>query len=287
MSEVTEAEIIAIVKGYLLSSPPGEFSEVVTDVRGLLNNDELLSKNAADTFRNYNTDQMVQVIVPGTEREALITKYGELSPNEYLDPLGGNVLTYDHIKQKVTNVRPISAGELDSSAEPFRRALEEATIEYASQHYENGTPAVFSSSEGSEFKFYICISSSKFNPNNYWNGRWRTIWTVQFKPGTQAKLEAQIKIQVHYYEDGNVQLTANYNKKLSVNTTTNAKTTAEGILKQILKTEQEYHAALEQSFLTMGETTFKALRRNLPITREKIKWEAIRNYRIGGDIGGK
>jgi capping protein alpha len=286
MSQVTEAEILGIVKGYLLSSPPGEFSEVVTDVRGLLNNDELLSKNASDTFRTYNTDQMVQVTVPGSEREAIITKFGEISPNEYIDPLGGNVLTYDHIKQKVTNVRPIS-GELDSSAEPFRRALEEATVEYAAQHYENGTPAVFSSTEGNEFKFHICISSSKFNPNNYWNGRWRTVWTVQFKPGGQAKLDGSIKIQVHYYEDGNVQLTANYNKKLNVNTTSNAKSTAEAILKQIIKTEQEYQAALEQSFLTMGETTFKALRRNLPITREKIKWEAIRNYRIGGDIGGK
>jgi capping protein alpha len=283
---VTEAEILNIVKGYLLSSPPGEFSEVVTDVRGLLNNDELLSKNASDTFRTYNTDQMVQVIVPGSEREALITKFGEISPNEYLDPLGGNVLTYDHIKQKVTNVRPIS-GELDSSAESFRRAIEEATVEYAAQHYENGTPAVFASTEGSEFKFHICISSSKFNSNNYWNGRWRTVWTVQFKPGGQAKLDGSIKIQVHYYEDGNVQLTANYNKKLNVNTTTSAKSTAEALLKQIIKTEQEYQAALEQSFLTMGETTFKALRRNLPITREKIKWEAIRNYRIGGDIGGK
>jgi len=286
MSEVTEAEILNIVKGYLLSAPPGEFSEVVTDVRGLLNNDELLSKNAADTFRTYNTEQMIQVLVPGSEREALITKYGEISPNEYLDPLGGTVLTYDHIKQKVTNTRPIS-GELDSSAEPFRRALEEATVEYIAQHYENGTPAVYSSSEGSEFKFHICISSSKFNPNNYWNGRWRNVWTVQFKPGSQAKIDGAIKIQVHYYEDGNVQLTANYNKKLTVNTTSNAKSTAEAILKQITKAEQEYHAALEISYSTMGDTTFKALRRNLPITREKIKWEAIRNYRVGGDLGAK
>lgn len=29
----------------------------------------------------------------------LITKYGSLGNNEYLDPVGGIVVTYDHIKQ--------------------------------------------------------------------------------------------------------------------------------------------------------------------------------------------
>jgi len=286
MTDLSESDILNIIKGFILSSPPGEFAEVVTDVRGLLQNDELISKNAGDTFRTYNTEQMIQVTVPGTEREALITKVGEIGTNEYLDPLGGLVLSFDHIKQKVTNTRPIS-GELDSTAEPFRKALEEATLEYCSQHYENGTPAVYSSVEGSEFKLTICISSSKFNSNNYWNGRWRNLWTIQFKPGNQAKIEGAIKIQVHYYEDGNVQLIANYNKKLTANTTTNAKTSAEAILKQIIKAEQEYHASLENSYTTMGETTFKALRRALPITKEKIKWEAIRNYKVGDALGGK
>jgi capping protein alpha len=58
-------------------------------------------------------------------------------------------------------------------------------------------------------------------------------------------------------------------------------------LKEIGKLEQEYHTALEHSYNTMGETTFKALRRVLPITRERIKWEKIKNYRIGTDVTGK
>jgi len=281
MAEVSEAELLQICTTFLLAAPPGEFNEVVTDVRGLLNNDALLNRNANETFRTYNTDQMIQV--QNGDHEALITKHGEIGNNEYLDPIGGNIISYDHIKQKVTGTRPIS-GELDSSVESFRKAIEDAVSHYVSEHYQNGTPGVYSGKEGGDSKVVICISSSKFNPNNFWNGRWRSVHIIRFKPGGQAKVESNIRVNVHYYEDGNVQLVANFKKTPSFNVPSDAKGLAEAVLKQIQKQEQDYQTALEHSYNTMGETTFKALRRVLPITREKIKWEKIKNYKMGSEI---
>jgi len=280
MSELSQQDIIQIANGFLLASPPGEFGEVVNDVRGLLQNDDLLNKFAIETFHTYNTEQMVPVV--SGDHEALISKQGEIGQNEYIDPIGGVILTFDHIKQKVTNSRPIS-GELDSTVEPFRKAIEDATVNYIAQHYANGVPGVYSAKEGSEYKVTICISSSKFNPNSFWNGRWRSVWTVVFKPGSQAKLEGNIKINVHYYEDGNVQLVTNFTKKATLNTPNDPKALAEALLKQITKLEQDYQTALDHSYNTMGETTFKALRRALPMTREKIQWEKIQNYKV--DLG--
>jgi len=281
MSQPTEVELVQIANSFLLSAPPGEFNEVVSDVRGLLQNDDLLNQNALETFRTYNTTQMVQVV--NGDHEMIITKHGEIGNNEYLDPRGGQVVTYDHIRQKITNNRKIGS-ELDSSVEPFRKAIEEAAFQYLSQHYQHGTPAVFSSKDGGEFKCILCISSSKFSPSNFWGGRWRSVWTIKFKPGGEAKLEGNVRLQVHYYEDGNVQLVTNFNKSSSVKTPSDAKGLADAVVKQISKLEMEYQNAVEHSYQTMGDTTFKALRRVLPITRERIKWEKIRNYRIGSEV---
>jgi len=281
-------EIVNIANGFLLSSPPGEFMEVVTDVRGLLQNDALLNQSAPGTFKKYNTLQMLQVKSPAGNHEALITKFGEIRENEYLDPRGRVVLTFDHIRQEVTGHRPIGS-ELDASAEPYRRAIDDAAYNYTQDHYQNGSAAAYGKSSGGQLEVVIAISSSKFNPNNFWNGRWRSAWTVTFKPGGQATAKAKIQVNVHYYEDGNVQLVTNWEKSISLQADNDAEKFAAALLKQIASIEQNYQTALETSYTTMGETTFKALRRVLPISRQKIDWQKIRLYKIGGDInsGGR
>lgn len=284
MGDISDAEKVQIVNHFLKNAPPGEFNYVLSDVRGILQNDTLLNQHSLETFRAYNTEQMIQV--KNGDHQALVTKSNEVSPNEYLDPVGGVVFTFDHIKQVVTSTRAIS-GELDASVEPFRKAIEAAALTYVDDHFANGTGAVFSS-KGGESQVTICISSSIFNPNNFWNGRWRSSWAVNFKPGGQAKLEANIHIVVHFFEDGNVQLVSKFKKNSEIKAPTDAKAFADALMKHISKLELEYQNALENSYNTMGETTFKALRRVLPVTREKVKWEKIGNYKLGSEaVSGK
>lgn len=284
MAEVSQEEIINIVKDFLANAPPGEFMEVVTDVRTLLKNDELLNSLAPTAFREYNTDQMIKVETPKGDK-VLITKFGELSANEYLDPHGKQVITYDHIKQQVTGQRAAS-GELDAEVEPFRKAFEDAAIKYNDEHYPTGTTAVYGRKEGGNFVITIVISSAIFNQKNYWGGRWRSVWTATFKPGSgQCQLKGNMKIQVHYYEEGNVQLNTNTDKSKSI-PVADAAALADKALKTISAVEADFHAALDKSYTTMGNTTFKALRRALPIIRKKIDWEKIMQYRLGGDLAG-
>jgi capping protein alpha len=282
----SQAEIIQIANSFLLHSPPGEFMEVVTDVRGLLGNqDHLINSTAIQTFGKWNTDQMLQVVSPNGGHQVLITKYGEVSESEYVDPRGKCVLKFDHIKQQLQSHRALG-GELDNDVEPYRSAIDDAIHNYSGEHYINGGSTVYGSKDGGNHNVTICISASKFKPSNFWNGRWRSVWVCTFKPNGEVKLEGTIRVNVHYYEDGNVQLSTSTKKKASCQGG-NAATTAANIAKVIAKAETEFHNSLEQSYNTMGETTFKALRRVLPITRQKIDWNKIRNMRVGQEIGAR
>ena len=67
--DVPDEEKLEIVTGFLLDAPPGEFNEVVTDVRTLLNNDDLLNETFAATAQAYNTNHMVAVDLPDAEHK--------------------------------------------------------------------------------------------------------------------------------------------------------------------------------------------------------------------------
>lgn len=275
MAQVTKEEIIDIANNFLLNSPPGEFMEVVTDVRALLPNESLINESAPRTFREYNTDQMVQVESPKGHK-VLITKYGEVSDGEYLDPKGGVVLFYDHIKQEVTGSRAISGGDVDNSMESLRSAFEKEAFNYVAEYYPHGTTTVY----GREGKIIVCVSSARFNPHNFWNGRWRSVWTFH-----SGELTGHFKIVVHYYEDGNVQLNTDTTQTVNVSGGGSPDAIAGAAFKAIAKSEQSYQESLDSSYRSMGDTTFKALRRALPITRSRIDWNKIRNYKIGGAMG--
>mmetsp|Transcript_47396 Transcript_47396/g.116134 ORF Transcript_47396/g.116134 Transcript_47396/m.116134 type:complete len:278 (-) Transcript_47396:86-919(-) len=271
--DVSDQEAVQICTKFMLSAPPGEFMEVVTDIRGLLTNEGLLNASAPATFRQYNQEQMLVVQPPGAKHKVLITEHGEAAPGKYVDPRGQQLVLFDHIQQKVTGKEPIG-NALDAGAEAMRKAFEDAAFKYADDHYPDGAATVYAKGK----VITVCIQSSKYNPDNFWNGRWRSVWQCTLT-GSKVQLKGNMRIQVHYYEDGNVQLNTNTNKTASVAQGDPAASAAAAIgeIKQI---EQQFAKSLENSYSTLGDTTFKALRRALPITRTKIDWDKILHAKV-------
>jgi len=282
---VSTDDVKRIVSSFLLNAPPGEFHEVVTDVRGLLNNDAILNEMAPTTFKEYNTEQMLVLPMQNQAHKVLITKFGEVSGEEYLDPQGKQIVTFDHFKQEITGTRP--ADSENAEIEPWRSAVEKKALEYVSNFYDFGSGAVYASKDGKgNVVVTVAISSALFNGTNFYNGRWRSVWSATFVPGKTAAVAGNVRINVHYYEDGNVQLNTNCNKKVDGVQALKPESLAEAFVKTIQQHEGELQGQLETNYEKMNTSTFKALRRALPITATKIAWPKITSYKIGTDIKG-
>lgn len=62
--------------------------------------------------------------------------------------------------------------------------------------------------------------------------------------------------------------------------------TAQVVIREIAIAEKRYQEELNKGFTNLSEGAFKGLRRQLPITRQKVEWDKIAGYRLGQDIGG-
>jgi len=61
----------------------------------------------------------------------------------------------------------------------------------------------------------------------------------------------------------------------------------ESIVRKVAALEKQYQEEVNRTIVGMNETSFKALRRQLPVTRQKVEWEKIRGYGLGSDLRGE
>lgn len=280
-----------IAKWFLLNSPAGEIQYVAKDLRLVLNDNEVYDEAVSESFPIYNKSHMICLQMPAGAGDVLVTSFGELGENEYLDPRTAQVAIVDHVKQVCTEVRPATDEELPSAyVEEFRSALDVEILKYAGEAYPKGVCSVYCTKgkevegPGFNFELVVVISACRLSPQNFCNGSWRSVWTIEFQDEAQV-LEVKGKLQVgaHYFEEGNVQLDAKH--ECGDSTLFQSPDDSAISISNILRHhETEYLASLEVSYSNLPDNTFKDLRRKLPVTRTLFPWHNTSQFSLTREI---
>lgn len=116
------------------------------------------------------------------------------------------------------------------------------------------------------------------------SGRWRSEYTID----TTAKtLEGKILVNVHYYEQGNVQLSTTHTVSLALPSAisqSGGASAASKVLALVEAEEGKFQTSLNDAYAEMSEKTFKGLRRALPMTRSKLDWDKVLGYKLGAEL---
>ncbi|CAM0907394.1 unnamed protein product [Alopecurus aequalis] len=264
---------------FLSNAPTGEIHYVAKDVRALLGDESLYEAAAAEAYPEYNKAHLVSLELPDRSGDIIITTYGELDKHNYLDPRTAQVATVDHVKQTCTKLRPAADEELPSAyIEEFRNAIDIEVSRYVGEAYPKGVCAVYCTKgkdieePGADFGLAIVISAARRSPQNFCNGSWRSVWTLEFSYAFQlVEIKGKIQVGAHYFEEGNVQLDTDVDRKDSTLMQT-PEDTALSVASIIRHQESQYFASLEESYLNLSDATFKDLRRKLPVTRTLFPW---------------
>jgi len=242
----------------------------VTDVTKLVSDAKTLDDATLNRIlKDYNTEQFVYAPTPDGPANVVVSAFGQVSADEYVNPATGQVLQFDHRKRKFT-AGTEKKQVLGEDVAKYRASIAKSIESYVAIQYKAGktATAVYGADNGN---ITVVISAKNVNLGNFWSGGWRSVYTVSVKAKGAAEIKGNIKINVHYFEDGNVQLHANIDKSGTVNVGGEDETGKE-VSKAISKIETEFQTNMEEMYVNMHRTTFKAMRRFLPISRQPMNW---------------
>ncbi|KAL2428449.1 F-actin-capping protein subunit alpha [Exophiala dermatitidis] len=275
---------VDIASSFIEGAPPGELHEVVKDIKTLTSDeDPALIAKLKPAFQRYNEEQLVAVKLQGSNDYVLISKYNKLpsSSSSYYDTRTSKSFDFDHTTSTASNVQSYSHETQHSSL--IQSLLQSLSGSFA-DHYPPTTAAAYTVCEvpNNTNQIAILVSTTKASPKNFLSGRWRSVFLYDT---TDSTLSGEIKVDVHYYEDGNVALSTA--KKFDAVSVSGNNADADTIVRKITVLENQYQEEVNRAFVGMNETSFRHLRRQLPVTRQKVEWEKVKGYSLGSDLKGE
>jgi len=278
--ELSLQEKKELVTKFISYAPPGEVDDVIRGLKCLVNKNSDIKQAVQEARLAYDQVQFEPVQL-ADDSKTLLTSHGLMDNSDFYDPTTNKAFSYDPILKKVKDLG-IKDDPSPSNVKEYRKEVDKAIQNYISLYYPDGVACVYGKNDDSSPMVVVCIEDHKYSPNNFWNGKWRSEWKAVIS-GDQASLTGVIKSQVHYYEDGNVQLVSSRECKDTF-MFSDEESFADSLVNSISRFEHDYQTAVNQNYADMSDKTFKALRRQLPVTRTKVDWDKICSYKIGSEL---
>ena len=274
------SEVESIVRQIVKTSPPGDDSTIIVDVKALLNNADA-DKLIAGVLREHYTTELTQdgkkggdakLVRLSSGQHTIVSKYN-LSGIKFFDIQQGIVFDYDFINGRVIDLEEgLPSGIDGKSVEKLQGQLDD----YVAAHYNELSQGMVI--PGANDGLTVLIVGEKLNDSNFYNGKWAAVYEWDERSG---KLSAVVKVRVHYYEDGNVVMNTAKEEDLG------QVSSAAAVIDKIAQYEKSYELSVLKKVNVLNEEKFKNLRRLMPISRSKIQWgRAIGNYKLGQDVVG-
>eukprot|EP00735_Rhodelphis_limneticus_P004704 TRINITY_DN1632_c0_g1::TRINITY_DN1632_c0_g1_i1::g.17822::m.17822 TRINITY_DN1632_c0_g1::TRINITY_DN1632_c0_g1_i1::g.17822 ORF type:complete len:306 (+),score=94.83,sp/Q9W2N0/CAPZA_DROME/30.04/1e-50,F-actin_cap_A/PF01267.12/4.2e-72,CSTF2_hinge/PF14327.1/0.16 TRINITY_DN1632_c0_g1_i1:57-920(+) len=282
-ASLSREDKISLCSTFVAGCPPGQMKEVLADIKILVDDDmSVLESVGTSACKKYNEENNVTLTVDNSY-EVVLNAAGSLGGDKYVDPRGKHILTIDPVKLEVKAKEPLEG----YPCEDFRHEIEKTLTEYVESHYPEGACSVYAHREGDHNTLTVALSAAKYSPGNYWSGRWHSTWTVSWRDGQKSgTISGVSKIRVHYYEDGNVQLMTENRHSTDV-ALEDGKAAGSAVCDAVSKSEGGYQKYLQELFTQMSDSSFKELRRKLPITQQRFDWEKVAMGRLARELTRK
>lgn len=284
----------SIVKELLAQAPPGQFPTIHSLLQTITNcsfEDSLLQQDLLNGL-------LITESNPNEEAETDVKKIHLLTTDNYLEGLlvcnDGRKLTLnladktasdkaveqetdkdDEAVEQEAKSPKLETEETttEDSVDEFAKELKAQLQSYLQEFYpQNGH---FSLVKQQESTYKLHILARKLNHQNYWGVEWHSQWT--FTPNELCSGGASLT--AHYFEDGNVQLKAEKNLHGSISFAKPA-----DLVQKIRDFEDALQLQLNDSYQQLGDVSFKRLRRQLPVTRQKMDWAKCATYKLKTEL---
>lgn len=207
--------------------------------------------------------------------KVLLSPEGEVDATTYLEPASGKKFAIDHASLTATPLdedeEEDGAAAVDGEIAAARDALEAALKGYAASQYARnfrggGGPAlaVYAATNGT---LTAVLKGERVNLRNFYSGSWASTWAAApAASGFGYDVSGEIAVRAHYFENGNVQLQTTKAIESA------AAKDVDAVAALIEAAEGALQRGLEAMYDDMTGATFKAMRRTLPVSRTKMKW---------------